>query len=142
MADIPGLIEGASQGAGLGHRFLKHLTRTGILLHIIDVLPMDGSDPILNAKTIIQELAEYDQILLEKPRWLVLNKIDLLGSEEEREKMKLSIVKALKWKGPVYCISAISGQGTDTLCYDLMDYLETSLPDRHSERSGESSDDA
>ena len=124
MADIPGLIEGAAEGAGLGHRFLKHLSRTSVLLHVIDVTPIDGSDPVESALSIIEELKAYDETLLEKPRWLILNKMDLLSDQDEREKIKQHIVKGLNWKAPVYGISAISGDGTKQLIYDLMELIE------------------
>ena len=135
MADIPGLIEGASEGAGLGHRFLKHLSRTCVLLHVIDVAPLDGSDPVASAKIIIDELAAYSPELLDKPRWLVLNKIDMLPDEAVREQTIKSILKGLKWKGKVFPISAISGDGTKPLCYALMQLIdemkeeEDSLPE-------------
>ncbi|STX50558.1 GTP-binding protein, GTP1/Obg family [Legionella busanensis] len=124
MADIPGLIEGASEGAGLGHRFLKHLTRTCILLHVLDILPIDGSDPVLNAKVILQELAQYDSELLNKPRWLVLNKIDLLLNDEEREKIKQTIVQGLNWQDRVFMVSASTGEGTKELSYALMELID------------------
>ena len=123
IADIPGLIEGASEGLGLGIQFLKHLSRTGILLHILDVLPCDGSSPAENARKIMHELETYDPELIAKPCWLVLNKMDLLP-EEEREKTCKKIIKELKWKAPVYKMSALSGEGTERLCQDLMNYLE------------------
>lgn len=119
MADIPGLIEGASHGAGLGLRFLKHLTRVVVLLHVIDIVPLDESSPVDSAKAILAELAAYDASLLLKPRWLVLNKIDMLA-EEEREEAIARIVNGLNWTGPVYAISAIKREGTEQLCYDLM----------------------
>lgn len=123
MADIPGLIEGAAEGHGLGIQFLKHLSRTGILLHVLDVAPLDESDPVVIAKAIINELAKFDEELLNKPRWLVLNKVDLLPSDE-RDKICKSIVKRLKWTGPVYEIAAIRQEGTELLCQNLMTYLE------------------
>lgn len=124
MADIPGLIEGAAMGAGLGHRFLKHLSRTCVLLHVIDVAPLDETDPVVTAKGIINELAEYSPELVNKPRWLVLNKIDMIPDESEREARIQSIVEGLQWKGPVFAISAISGQGTQQLCYSLMQLID------------------
>lgn len=124
MADIPGLIEGASAGAGLGHRFLKHLSRTCVLLHVIDVAPLDGSDPVVSAKAILNELNEYNPELLQKPRWLVLNKIDMLPDEAEREARIQAIVDGLEWKEKVFPISAISGQGTQQLCYSLMQLID------------------
>ncbi|KTC65630.1 GTP-binding protein, GTP1/Obg family (plasmid) [Legionella adelaidensis] len=124
MADIPGLIEGAAEGAGLGHQFLKHLSRTGILLHLIDIAPIDGSDPVHDAKMIIKELEMYDPSLTKKPRWLVLNKIDTIPDEGERKKAIEKIVKGLKWKDKVFPISAISGVGTKELCYSIMELLD------------------
>lgn len=124
MADIPGLIEGASTGAGLGHRFLKHLSRTCVLLHVIDIAPLDGSDPVENAKVIIDELAAYNTDLLNKPRWLVLNKTDMLPDEEVRKQTIDEITKALQWEGKVFAISAISREGTQQLCYELMQLLD------------------
>lgn len=124
MADIPGLIEGAAEGAGLGHRFLKHLSRTCVLLHVIDIAPIDESSPVDSAKAIIKELAEYDPELLNKPRWLVLNKIDLIPDEIERKKAVKAIVDGLHWKDKVFCISAISGEGTQQLSYALMQLID------------------
>jgi len=124
MADIPGLIEGAAEGAGLGHRFLKHLSRTCVLLHVIDVMPVDGSDPVSSAKMIINELAEFDPNLVSKPRWLVLNKMDLLPDEAARQAMQAKIVKGLAWKDKVFSISAMSGAGCETLCYALMQWID------------------
>ena len=124
MADIPGLVEGAAEGAGLGHRFLKHLSRTGVLLHLVDVAPMDESCPVESAKAIIKELKSYDENLFEKPRWLVLNKMDLLTSEDDKKQLKEKIMQELQWDGPVYTISALSGDGTKQLTYDLMELLE------------------
>lgn len=124
MADIPGLIEGAASGAGLGHRFLKHLSRTCVLLHVVDIAPLDDSDPVATAKAIINELKEYSPELVDKPRWLVLNKIDMIPDEEEREARIQAIIKGLKWKDKVFAISAISSQGTQQLCYDLMQLID------------------
>jgi GTP-binding protein len=123
IADIPGLIEGAAEGAGLGIRFLKHLTRTRILLHLVDIAPLDGSDPVENVETIIKELEKYSEELAQKPRWLVLNKIDLL-SETEVESRCQDIVKRLGWQGPVFKVAAIKKQGTQVLCHELMHYLQ------------------
>lgn len=123
IADIPGIIEGASEGAGLGIQFLKHLSRTQLLLHIIDIAPFDGSNPIEQARVILQELEQYSRELAEKPRWLVLNKTDLL-SKEELEQKKQAIIDALSWQGPVYTISALSKAGTQNLVYDIMKQLE------------------
>ena len=124
VADIPGLIEGASEGAGLGIRFLKHLTRNRVLLHLVDVAPIDGSDPAEAACAVIRELERFSPTLAARPRWLVLNKIDLLD-EAETAACRERVVAALGWEGPVYEISAVSGQHTNTLCGDLMTHLET-----------------
>ncbi|MCG6938759.1 MAG: Obg family GTPase CgtA [Gammaproteobacteria bacterium] len=123
IADIPGLIEGASEGAGLGIQFLKHLSRTQLLLHIIDIQPYDGSDPADSARTIINELDKFSHKLAEKPRWLVLNKADLLD-EEELNNRRNDIVQRLNWHGPVYTISALSKTGTEKLVFDIMKQLE------------------
>jgi len=124
MADIPGLIEGAAEGAGLGIQFLKHLGRTRLLLHLVDVSPYGGSgDPIDDARKIIAELAKYSDDLVAKQRWLVLNKIDQLP-EDERDARCCEIVEGLDWQGPVFHISALSGIGTQELTYKIMDYLE------------------
>lgn len=123
MADIPGLIEGASEGAGLGHRFLKHLSRTCVLLHVIDLAPMDETDPVKSAHIIIQELAAYNPELVNKPRWLVLNKIDLIP-ESDREETIQNIMQNLNWTDRVFPISAISGMGTKPLCYALMQLID------------------
>lgn len=119
IADIPGLIEGAAEGAGLGIRFLKHLVRTKLLLHIIDMNPDLGADPVHDAKTIVAELEKFSPELAEKERWLVLNKMDLI-LEEEREDYAKKIIKGLKWKGPVFMISAATGEGTQELCQKIM----------------------
>ncbi|MGQ4879112.1 Obg family GTPase CgtA [Billgrantia sp. LNSP4103-1] len=114
MADVPGLIEGASDGAGLGLRFLKHLTRTRLLFHVVDVAPFDESDPVEAAKAIAHELEQFSPTLAERPRWLVINKLDLVPEDEQEARVQL-IVEGLAWEGPVYRISAISGEGTDAL---------------------------
>lgn len=119
VADIPGLIEGAAEGAGLGTRFLKHLARTELLLHLIDLHPQDGHDPIYNAKTIIKELEKFSPELAEKERWLVFNKMDLL-LEEERIACIDEVLKALKWHGPYFVISAATSEGTSALCQAIM----------------------
>jgi len=124
VADIPGLIEGAAEGAGLGHRFLRHLQRTRLLLHVIDLAPLDGEiDPVADARAILKELKRYDQALYDKPRWLVLNKLDLVPAEE-REARMAAFVKSLRWKGPVFGIAAISGEGCRTLVYAIQDWLQ------------------
>lgn len=123
IADIPGLIEGASEGAGLGIRFLKHLARTRVLLHLIDIMPSDGSDPIKQAKIIVKELKKFSPELAKHERWIVFNKIDLLP-KDECDALCDKIVKGLKWKGKVFKVSAISSEGTQQVCYELMEYLE------------------
>ena len=124
MADIPGLIEGAAEGAGLGHRFLKHLSRTRLLLHVVDIAPYDQTvDPVREAKAIVEELRKYDQSLYEKPRWLVLNKADLLPGQD-REKVCRKFLRKLDWEGKSFLISAITGEGCKELTYAIMDYLE------------------
>ena len=119
VADIPGLIEGASEGAGLGHLFLRHLQRTRLLLHIVDMAPFDDSiDPVAQAKAIVEELRKYDQALHDKPRWLVLNKLDMVPVEE-REKRVKDFVKRYKWKGPVFQISALAREGLQPLLHAI-----------------------
>lgn len=122
VADIPGLIEGASEGAGLGIRFLKHLERCRVLVHIIDIAPIDESDPLENAKVIIQELEQYSEKLAKKPRWLVFNKIDVLGEEESAKRAK-AVVDALGWTDQYYMISAVNREGVKPLCWDLMTFI-------------------
>ena len=123
IADIPGLIEGASEGAGLGIRFLKHLTRTRLLLHLVDVLPPDESDPVENVLSIERELARFSTTLSERERWLVLNKTDLLPSED-RAAHCAAIVARLGWQGPVFTVSALAADGTEALCYAIMEHIE------------------
>ena len=123
IADIPGLIEGASDGAGLGIRFLKHLTRTRLLLHLVDIAPIDESDPVSSAKAIISELERFSPTLAERDRWLVLNKIDVLPPEQA-ERVCDRIVAELDWQGPVFRVSALAGDGTDALCQTIMKRIE------------------
>lgn len=123
VADIPGLIEGASEGAGLGIRFLKHLTRNRILLHIVDMAPWDGVEPADAAVAIAKELERFSPTLAGRPRWLVLNKTDLIDADLLAERRQ-AVIEALNWEGPVYEISAISGEGTERLCQDMMILLE------------------
>lgn len=131
IADIPGLIEGAAEGAGLGIQFLKHLERCRLLLHLVDLAPFDESDPAEQARIIIDELEKYSPKLAEKPRWLVINKIDLV-LEEERQQLVDELVKELNWDGPVYQIAALEGRDTDKLCRDVMAFIET-MPSPHEE---------
>ena len=123
VADIPGLIEGASEGAGLGHRFLRHLQRTRVLLHMIDMAPFDDSiDPVAQAKAIVKELKKYDPALYEKPRWLVLNKLDMVPVEERPALVK-DFVKRMRWKGPVFEISALTREGCQGLIHAIYTYV-------------------
>ncbi len=140
VADIPGLIEGAAEGAGLGIRFLKHLERCRILLHMIDIMPADGSCPIENAFTIISELEQYSQKLGTKPRWLVFNKVDLMPEEEAQAKIE-EILDALSWEGDYYCISALNGLNTKPLTYDLMEAIQLLPREIVAEEGPEEKDD-
>ena len=125
VADIPGLIEGAAEGVGLGIQFLKHLQRTRLLLHIVDVKPVETDTLAVDAANkILAELRRYDEALYAKPRWLVLNKLDLV-SDDEQQAVCDEIVNGLDWKGPVYQISAINKQGVDVVCNDIMSTLES-----------------
>jgi GTP-binding protein len=124
MADIPGLIEGAAEGAGLGIRFLKHLQRTRILLHLVDIAPPDpDADPVAGARAIVGELRKFSPELAKKSRWLVLNKIDLMPPEECEERCR-EIVRRLRFRGPVFRISGVTGAGTKQLCQAVMTHLE------------------
>ncbi|MHA6309965.1 MULTISPECIES: Obg family GTPase CgtA [Pantoea] len=122
VADIPGLIEGAADGAGLGIRFLKHLERCRVLLHLIDIDPIDESDPVENARIILGELEKYSEKLFNKPRWLVFNKIDLISEEEAQSRAK-AVADALGWEGKYYLISAASRTGVNELCWDVMSFI-------------------
>ncbi len=122
MADIPGVIEGAAEGAGLGLRFLKHLSRTKFLLHLIDIAPPGGEDPLDSAKTIVEELKLYDPALAEKPRWLVFTKIDLV-EPEIKENIIQHVLNGLSWNAPVFQISAVQQLGTEALCHAIMQEL-------------------
>ncbi len=123
VADIPGLIEGAAEGAGLGHQFLRHLARTRLLLHLVDIAPFDdGADPVKDARAIVNELKKYDQALYEKPRWLVLNKTDMLqGAERDRAVQRF--LQSYRWKGEWFAISALTGEGCRELTFAIMDRL-------------------
>lgn len=122
VADIPGLIEGAADGAGLGIRFLKHLERCRVLLHLIDIDPIDESDPVENARIILGELEKYSEKLFNKPRWLVFNKIDLISEEEAQSRAK-AVAEALGWEDKYYLISAASRTGVNELCWDVMSFI-------------------
>jgi GTP-binding protein len=123
IADIPGLIEGAAEGAGLGHQFLRHLSRTRLLLHLVDLAPGDADvDPVRDAKAIVEELRKYDEALYQKPRWLVLNKIDLVDAGDRTRRVK-DFVKRFGWKGETFSISAINGEGCQPLVFRIMEHL-------------------
>lgn len=123
VADIPGLIEGAAEGAGLGHLFLRHLQRTRLLLHLVDFAPFDESvDPVVQARAIIAELKKYDPLLHAKSRWIVLNKLDMVPPES-REQLVKAFVRRLRWKGPVFEISALTREGCDTLIRAAYDHV-------------------
>lgn len=123
VADIPGLIEGASDGAGLGIRFLKHLARTRLLLHLVDIAPLDESNPADAAEAIIRELERFSPALAERDRWLVLNKADQVLDDEREERLK-AVVERLQWTGPVHVISALEREGTEALSQEIMRYLD------------------
>jgi GTP-binding protein len=123
VADVPGLIEGAAEGAGLGHQFLRHLQRTRLLLHLVDLAPFDETvDPVAQAKAIVAELKKYDQTLYEKPRWLVLNKLDMVPAEEREARVK-DFVKRFRYKGPVFQISALTREGCEELVKAIYQHI-------------------
>ena len=124
IADLPGLIEGASEGAGLGHLFLRHLQRTRLLLHIVDFAPFDDVDPVAQAKAIVAELKKYDAGLFDKPRWLVLNKLDMVPDDERASRVK-DFVKRFKHKGPVFEISALTREGCEGLIKDIYKHIKS-----------------
>ena len=131
VADIPGLVEGAAEGAGLGHQFLRHLQRTRLLLHIVDIAPPNpDADPVREARAIVAELAHYDASLHAKPRWLVLNKLDLIPEEERGARVE-AFVRTYGWDGPVFAIAALRGEGCRPLVFAIQDWLDanpTALP--------------
>jgi GTPase len=134
VADVPGLIEGAAEGAGLGHQFLRHLQRTRLLLHVIDLAPFDDSvDPVAQARAIVSELEKYDAQLAAKPRWLVLNKIDMIDTGE-RAKRVSDFVRRLRWKGPVFEISALAREGLEPLTRAIYEHVATTRPAQVEER--------
>ena len=124
IADIPGLIEGAAEGAGLGIQFLRHVSRTRLLLHVVDIAPIDGTDPVEQVRAIEQELSKFDPELLERPRWLVLNKADVLP-EDERQAMAGEIVRRLEWKQPWFLVSAIARDNTLAVCQQVQRFFES-----------------
>ncbi|ABZ75482.1 GTP-binding protein Obg/CgtA [Shewanella halifaxensis HAW-EB4] len=136
IADIPGLIEGAADGAGLGVQFLKHLERCRVLLHILDVEPIDGSDPVESARAIVGELEKHSPKLAGKPRWLVINKADLMLEEELQERID-HIVKELEWDGDVYTISAYNREGTAELAVKLLDFIASLPPEEEVDADAE-----
>jgi GTPase len=145
VADIPGLIEGAAEGAGLGHQFLRHLQRTHLLLHVVDMAPFDDSvDPVAQARAIVAELKKYDPALARKPRWLVLNKMDMVPDDERAERVK-DFVRRFRWKGPLFEISALARAGLDPLVQTIYEHVAAArqaapvLPD---ERFGDERSDA
>jgi len=124
IADIPGLIEGAAEGAGLGHQFLRHLARTRLLLHIIDIAPFDAAtDPVAEARAIVNELKKYDEALFDKPRWVVLNKADLLAADEQAQRVQ-QFLTDFGWRDKSFIISALSGAGCKELIYAIMAHLD------------------
>lgn len=130
VADLPGLIEGASEGAGLGHLFLRHLQRTRLLLHVVDMAPFDeGVDPVVQARAIVNELKKYDATLYRKPRWLVLNKLDMVPADERAARVK-DFVRRLRYKGPVFEISALTREGCELLVQSVFQHI-------HAEKSAE-----
>jgi GTPase len=130
IADIPGLIEGAAEGAGIGHQFLRHLQRTRLLLHMVDIAPLGGEDPVKHARSIIAELKKYDPALYEKPRWLVLNKLDMVPAAEREERVK-DFTRRLRWKGPVFQISALTREGCELLMRSAYRHVAAQAADTH-----------
>jgi GTP-binding protein len=125
VADIPGIIEGAAEGAGLGIQFLKHVMRTRLLLHLVDMAPtVEGIDPADQVRAIAKELKSFDADLAKRPRWLVMNKADLLPADEALARAK-AIVRKLRWKGPWFMVSAATGEGTREVCFKVMEFLDT-----------------
>lgn len=135
IADVPGLIEGAAEGAGLGHQFLKHLQRTRVLLHLVDLAPFDESvDPVYDAVAIVEELRKYDEALYNKPRWLVLNKIDMIPNEERQAKVDdflARYIQATGWAGPVHAISSLTGENTAVLMKSVYEALAQQLREEY-----------
>jgi GTP-binding protein len=134
VADLPGLIEGAAEGAGLGHLFLRHLQRTRLLLHLVDFAPFDGeADPVKQVRAIVKELEKYDRELAAKPRWIVLNKLDMIPAEERAERIA-AFKKRLRWKGPVFSISALTREGCEPLIRAVYEHVATYAASAHAER--------
>jgi GTP-binding protein len=142
VADIPGLIEGAAEGAGLGHQFLRHLARTRLLLHIVDIAPFDPeADPVRDAAAIVEELRRHDESLFDKPRWLVLNKLDLVAEDERAAKVE-DFLQRLGRLERVFTISALTGDGCRALCFAIMDYLDAHRAPANSDDAQIAPDDA
>ncbi len=141
MADIPGLIEGAAEGAGLGVQFLKHLQRTGLLLHLVELDPVDGADPVAQVQALERELAAFDQALGTRPRWLVLTKSDLVDPDV-MDDLRQDVVERLGWSGPVFVISAVARQGLEPLVGAIMEYLEENRSAEPVEADGTEPDQA
>lgn len=140
MADIPGLIEGAAEGVGLGHRFLKHLTRTRLLLHVVDMSPLNAdTDLVHEARALVEELKKYDQSLYQKPRWLVLNKTDMIPADQ-RDRICSEFIQKMEWQNKYFIISALTGEGCQQLTYAIMDYLEHHLLSQPESQNPENSD--
>ena len=133
VADIPGLIEGAAEGAGLGHQFLRHLQRTRLLLHLVDFAPFDDADPVEQVRAIVAELEKYDPELAAKPRWIVLNKLDMVPAEERAQRVK-SFVKRLRWKGPIFSVSALTREGCEGLVRAIYDHVAAQVRPAAEER--------
>ncbi len=137
VADIPGLIEGAAEGAGLGIRFLKHLSRTRLLLHLVDAVPLsDDEDPVQAVRVIERELEKFSEDLAQRERWLVLNKLDMLPEDEREDKVR-ELIERLQWQGPVFAVSALTGEGTEALSQKIMTRLEAVWADEAEARQGE-----
>ncbi|HEU0198178.1 MAG TPA: GTPase ObgE [Nevskiaceae bacterium] len=139
MMDIPGLIEGAAQGAGLGIRFLTHLQRTRLLLHLVDIAPLDGSDPQVAIQAVAGEVQSFGHELATRPRWLVFTKSDVTGDAEARRRAQ-ELVGRLNWQAPWYCISATAHDGTDALCGDVMSWIEAHTPQQPTQGTDGASD--
>jgi GTPase len=139
IADIPGIIEGAADGAGLGIQFLRHVSRTSLLLHVVDIRPIDGSDPVEQVQAIERELANFDADLVDRPRWLVINKMDVFDDEEELEATANDIVNRLGWTAPSFLVSAAGQQGTREVCLQVQQFFDAERAARKAET--EASDD-
>ncbi len=128
IADIPGLIEGAAEGAGLGHQFLRHLSRTRLLLHLVDLAPFEqDADPARDARALALELKKYDAALYKKPRWLVFNKADLVSNAADAATRAQDIVRRLRWRGPWFIVTAINGKGCRELCGEVYGFLSKKI---------------